>query len=114
MRRVLLVTAAALGALFWGAGPAAAHPLLVQAAPAPGLVTPAAPDEVQLQFSEPTVAAGSSLQLSGPGGRRVATRPIVSSDGGRTLAVVPRGRLAPAVYRVRWSTLGADGHQVGG
>ncbi|MDX6666140.1 MAG: copper transport protein, partial [Solirubrobacteraceae bacterium] len=103
-----------LGASCAGPAAAVAHPLLVQAAPTPGLVAPSAPAAVQLQFSEPTVPRGSSLVLLGPGGRRVPVGSVSAGDGGRTLTLTPDRKLAPAVYRVRWSALGADGHGVGG
>src|SRR5205823_1086842 len=84
------------------------------AAPTPGLVAPAAPSEIQLQFSEPTVRSGSSIELLDSRGKRVATGSAEAGDGGRTLSVTPDERLGAAIYRVRWSALGADGHGVGG
>ena len=114
MRRTLVVAAAALGALCAGPAAAVAHPLLVQAAPTPGLVAASSPAEIQLQFSEPTVRAGSSIVLLDQRGRRVSTGTTVAGDGGRTLSIAPARKLPSAIYRVRWSALGADGHAVGG
>lgn len=115
VRRAVLVAAAALGALL-GTGPAAAvaHPSLVQAAPAPGLVTPKAPDAIRLVLSEPVVARGSSIEVRGPRGARIAVSSVASDGGGKALSVRPAKTLPPAVYRVRWSALGDDGHTVGG
>src|SRR4051812_26159113 len=114
MRRVLIGAAAALGAI--GAGPAAAfaHPLLGGASPPPGLVSPRSPSAVVLGLSEAAVSRGSSISMIGPSGARVPLGALRSSSGARTLsAEVPR-RLASAVYTVRWTALGADGHTVSG
>src|SRR2546430_5082288 len=114
MRRALVATAAVLGALCAGPAAAVAHPLLVQAAPAPGLLAPQPPHAIQLAFSEPAVARGSSFVLTGPNGRRVAVGQIASANGGRTLSVTPARRLTSAVYSLHWVALGNDGHTVSG
>ncbi|MEA2148742.1 MAG: copper transport protein [Solirubrobacteraceae bacterium] len=115
IRRALLGAAVALGALL-GTGPAAAwaHPLLIQATPQPGLVASPAPDAIGLALTEPAVARGSRIRVRGPRGARVAVSAVQSSDGGRTLSVRPRAKLRSAVYDVRWSALGDDGHVVSG
>lgn len=114
-RRVLLGAAVALGALA-GIGPAAAwaHPLLIQATPQPGLVASSAPSAISLALTEPAVPRGSRIRLFGPGGKRLAVTPVRTAGGSRTLAVRPRARLRSAVYTVRWSVLGDDGHIVTG
>src|SRR5438477_9937044 len=105
-----MVGAAALLGL---AGPAGAHPSLVQASPEAGAVAPAAPHEVALSFSEPVVRAGSSVTLLQPDGGPVRLGPLVRR-GDSELAASVEGTLAPAVYAVRWSALGDDGHTVTG
>src|SRR3954451_20191624 len=95
------------------AGPARAHPLLVQASPQAGAVAPAAPREVALSFSEPVVRVGSSVTLLRPDGGPVRLGPLVRR-GDSELAASVAARLAPAVYAVHWSALGDDGHTVTG
>jgi len=114
-RRVLLGAAVALGALA-GTGPAAAwaHPLLIQATPQPGLVASPGPRAISLALTEPAVPRGSRIRLFGPGGKQLAVTPVRAAGGSRTLAVRPRAPLRSAVYRVRWSVLGDDGHLVTG
>lgn len=114
-RRVLLGAAVALGALA-GIGPAAAwaHPLLIQATPQPGVVASSAPSAISLALTEPAVPRGSRIRLFGPGGTQLAVTPVRTAGGSRTLAVRPRTRLRSAVYTVRWSVLGDDGHIVAG
>ncbi len=110
-----MVAAVALGALL-GTGPAAAvaHPLLRQAAPSPGLITPRSPEAIRLVLAEPVVPRGSEVVVTGPRGRRVPVSKVSAEDGGSALSVRPLRRLASAVYDVRWKVLGDDGHLVGG
>ncbi|MEA2244150.1 MAG: copper transport protein, partial [Solirubrobacteraceae bacterium] len=114
-RRVLLGAAVALGALA-GAAPTAAwaHPLLIQATPQPGLVADAAPPAIGLALTEPAVARGSRIRLFGADGAVLPVTPVRAGNGRRALSVRPRARLRSAVYTVRWSVLGDDGHIVSG
>src|SRR4051794_324055 len=114
MRRLLCITAVWLGALCAGPAVVLAHPLLVTAAPTPGLVAPSAPSSVELQFSEPTVPRGTSVTLFTARGARVAAAPLSAGNGARTLTLEPSSELRPGIYKVRWRALGADGHAVGG
>ena len=115
LRRCTLAAAVALGALM-GAGPSAAvaHPLLETAAPSAGLVTPKAPGAVRIALSEPVAVRGSSISITGPRGQAVKTSKLTGSADGRQLSVTPAEPLRSAVYEVRWSILGDDGHRVGG
>jgi methionine-rich copper-binding protein CopC/ABC-type branched-subunit amino acid transport system substrate-binding protein len=114
-RRAVLGAAVALGALT-GIGPTAAwaHPLLIQATPQPGVVADSSPPAIGLALSEPAVARGSQIRVFGPGDRRVAVGAVRGGDGRRTISVRPRSPLRSAVYAVRWSVLGDDGHIVTG
>ncbi len=114
-RRALLGAAVALGALL-GAGPTAAraHPLLIGATPQPGIVADGSPGAIALALTEPAVARGSQIRVSGPGGRAVPVGAVRGSGGRRTLTVTPRVTLRSGIYEVRWSVLGDDGHLVTG
>jgi methionine-rich copper-binding protein CopC/putative copper export protein len=114
-RRVLLGAAVALGALM-GTGPAAAwaHPLLIQATPQPGLVADPVPASISIALTESAVPRGSQLRVFGPTGKKIAVGPLRAGDGRRTLSVKPLAKLPSAVYTVRWSALGDDGHIVTG
>lgn len=114
-RRVLLGTAVVLGALM-GTGPAAAwaHPLLIQALPQPGIVASSSPTAISIALSEPAVGRGSRIRLIGPTGEQLGVSSVKVADGGRTLTVRPSTPLRSAVYQVRWSALGDDGHIVTG
>src|SRR4051812_44639062 len=112
-RRLGAAVVVALGALL-GAGPTAAvaHPQLVTAAPQPGAVAPRAPHAVTIAFSEDAIARASSFRVSGPAGPVRAGAVRAGSVHGTLTAALPR--LRPAVYRVRWSAVGRDGHRVSG
>lgn len=113
-RRTVVAVAALAALLGSGVAPAAAHPSPIQTTPEAGAVAPKAPAAVSLALTEPAVARGSTLQITGPDGKTVATGPVREEAGGRILSVAPRSVLASAVYTVRWSALGADGHVVSG
>jgi methionine-rich copper-binding protein CopC/putative copper export protein len=114
-RRVLLGAAVALGALL-GPGPtvAGAHPLLIQATPQPGLVAASSPLAITLALSEPAVARGSRIRLFDRSGTALAVTAVRAGNDRRTLSVRPPLPLRSAVYKVRWSVLGDDGHVVTG
>ncbi|WP_354701358.1 hypothetical protein DSM112329_01671 [Paraconexibacter sp. AEG42_29] len=114
LRRTLAVAAVVLGALCAGPAAAVAHPLLLQTAPAAELVAPRSPGAIRLQLSEPVVARGSRMEVTGPRGVKIATGPVVRSDDDKGLSVKPKRPLRSAVYRVRWTAYGDDGHLVRG
>jgi methionine-rich copper-binding protein CopC len=100
-------------ALLAAAGPARAHPSLLQSAPAGGVVADAAPQSIVLSFTEEVEPAGSSIRLTGPGGRRVPMG-APAGRGPTVLAARPRAALATGVYEARWVALGPDGHTISG
>ena len=115
LRQFVVVAVVALSALLGGgAAPAAAHPNAIQSTPEAGSVAPEAPKAISIALSEPAVARGSTFEVTGPGGKAVATGPVTEKANGQILSVVPRKTLASAVYTVRWSALGDDGHVVSG
>ena len=106
-----LVLAAALLSLL-GATQAQAHARLLKSSPAKG-ATVAAPKALQLSYSETIVAANSSVSVTGPDKKPVATGPI-ALDGKRVVVVPVTGKLAPGAYKVDWSMTSADGHTMTG
>lgn len=115
LRQFVVVAVVALSALLGsGAAPAAAHPNAIQSTPEAGSVAPEAPKAISIALSEPAVARGSTLEVTGPGGKVVATGPVTEKANGQILSVVPSVTLPSAIYTVRWSALGDDGHVVSG
>lgn len=114
-RRALFAAGVALAALLGGgAAPASAHPIPIQATPEPGVVTKNASSAISIALSEPAVVRGSHVRVFGPAGKSVTVGPLRASGGGRVLTVKPRRDLSSAIYVVRWSALGNDGHIVNG
>ncbi len=107
MRRRLVILAASLAATGWAAAPAAAHPTLVQAAPAPGVSQPSAPSSITLALTEAPVARGSSIRVKG-----LRVGPVKTT--GKSLSAPLLARPKPGVYTVRWVALGGDGHTSSG
>jgi methionine-rich copper-binding protein CopC/putative copper export protein len=100
-------------ALGIGASAAEAHPYLLQGSPAGGVVAQRAPRTIVLAFTEPVVAAGSSVHLVDPRGRAIPLARVARPTSRTLQAAIPRS-LRPGVYEVRWVALGDDGHSVSG
>src|SRR4051794_41016826 len=85
-----------------GAGSAAAHAFLSQAAPAVGGVVSAPPREIRLVFTEAVEPAFSRIELSTAEGQPIAAGParVDPSDGTQLVLSLPF--LAAGRYRVRW------------
>jgi len=114
LRRVALAAAVALVALCVGAAAAVAHPLLLTAAPAPGVIDPSAPTSLLLEFSESAIPSGSRITVTGPHHKQLKISKLLPEAGGRELAVKLPGGMKPGVYTVDWLALGIDGHNVSG
>lgn len=104
--------------LLLAAPAAAAHPALLQSAPAAGAVLERPPAQLTLSFSEQVSLRGSALELRRLRGGAAATALPVGALARRGRAGVtarlPAARATAAVYELRWSVLGVDGHVVGG
>lgn len=100
-------------ALLTTPAPAAAHPSLLQSAPAAGVVADQPPRSIVLSFTEPVEPEGSAVRLVGPRGRRLPVG-TPTARGPSVLVAPMDGALATGVYEVRWVALGPDGHTVSG
>ena len=112
MRRTLGVLACLVAAVGLSAAPATAHDELVGTTPADGSTVDVAPDQVVLTFTEPAVALGTQVVVTGPDGSNLATGDVqlVGSTVVQALA-----DLRPAgAYRVDWRVTSDDGHPVTG
>jgi len=98
----------------WPAGPAEAHPYLVQTQPGPGVALRDPPAVIQIGFTERVVLDGSSMRLEDGDGRPVLLSPLRTPKEGPGLAADIKGQVGGDVYRVRWAVLGEDGHSSSG
>ena len=94
------------------AGPALAHSLLLESAPAAGATLSSSPSTLMLRFNNRIEKPLSRVRLVDSTGAKQAL--ALSPDGGadRLMATVPA--LAPGTWRVEWQVLSTDGHVVAG
>jgi len=91
-----------------------AHARLQTSTPADGATVTAAPSELRLKYNEPVEVAMSTVKITGPGDTAVATDKVLADPGDDKALVQALPKLAPGNYRVRWSTMGRDGHHTRG
>ena len=105
----------ALGAVFFLAVSADAHPQLKAAGPAPGSVVNASPKAIRIQFNEGIVLAFSGIDVTNEAGQK---QPVgeasVNPKDNKQLIVPVNGQLAPGKYTVAWHAVGDDTHKVDG
>jgi methionine-rich copper-binding protein CopC len=90
---------------------AQAHTHLESATPADNSVLASPPQQIMLNFSEPTRLTALTLQKEGDEEpNRIEPLPSQSSDALR----VPVPRLAPGKYVVKWRVIGDDNHVMSG
>ena len=106
MRRLLVAVV-----LLLVAAPAAAHSLLLEAAPAANTVT-SAPREVALRFNNRIEKRLSRLRLVNEEGQARDLAVVV--DGAADRLSAPGPDVAPGKYRLEWQVLSTDGHVVSG
>jgi len=113
-RRSVAVVAllAGLLAVTGVATPAAAHDSLTGSTPADGSTVDVPPAGVELTFSDPPLALGSEIRVTGPDGRVVNAGDLVLTD---TTVSQPLATDLPAgAYAVAWRVTSADGHPISG
>lgn len=101
---LVLLACAGMPRLGWS------HAALNSATPADGSVLAAAPQQVELVFSEPV--SPLALRLVGPGGGAQALGRFALKD--RTVAIKLPAALANGTYALSWRVVSEDGHPVGG
>lgn len=117
MRRIIAASLTAvltLTALLVLAGPASAHTSLDRSDPVDGAVLAAPPAALTLTFTDPMVAAFSSVSITGPsGGTTVDETAGLRAEG--TAVVVPADWVQQSGrYEVGYRVLSQDGHPVTG
>jgi methionine-rich copper-binding protein CopC len=114
MRQTIRLLALA-GALAFGfAGAAFAHAHLTKSTPAAGSTLAAAPNEIDLTFSEDVNLKFTGIRLTGADGKDVAIGAGSLKDKDTTLMVPLTGMLGPGTCTVDWHALSKDGHKTSG
>lgn len=113
MHRTFLLLAAAAALL--SAGRADAHARLIRATPRVGETVARSPPELRLFFSESIDLPASSLTVTGPDGRPVATGRLLLDAQDKRVVIAPLpAPLAPGRYKVVWSMTSVDTHRTDG
>lgn len=116
MKRALISGLVALGGVLASvavtAGEVSAHATLESADPANGSMLAAAPDHVELVFSE-NVGKPAALVVLDPGGTEVTGGELQVVDDTMSRTYDPAA-FAPGVYTVSYQVTSADGHPISG
>ena len=95
------------------AGPALAHSLLLESAPAAGATLASSPDTLMLRFNNRIEKPLSRVRLvDAAGAKRPLTIAVDAGPADRLVAPLPP--LPPGTWRVEWQVLSTDGHVVAG
>lgn len=112
--RALAAAAALVGAAFLAlasASPASAHDELLGSSPEPGEVFEAAPEAVELTFSNDVIEVGTVIEVVDHHGEVVETGETVVL-GPDVTAELPSD--LSGEYQVRWRVVSSDGHPIEG
>ena len=108
-RRAVAFVAIAISAVGVGAWKAPFHLHLLKSTPAANTTVTAAPDSIQLWFSQKPELGVTSVKVTGPGNTTVALTPLASRDSSAVVAAV-KGAMKAGAYSVTWRTMAKDGH----
>jgi len=100
------ITITALGTTAWVAP---FHLHLLKSAPAANATVSAAPDSIELWFSQEPEIKVTTLKVTGPGNAAIALTPLARRDSAGVVAAV-KGAMKAGDYSVTWRTMAKDGH----
>lgn len=112
MQRMLKITGLALAGIL-AATAASAHAFLDHAVPGVGTTVAAAPNELQLTFTQDVTLAFSGVSLKSASGKTIPVGKPVAGPA-NTLHVRVNGKLAPGGYTVSWHVVSVDTHETQG
>jgi copper resistance protein C len=107
MRLPSSLAAALLASLSVGAH---AHAFLDHAQPRVGSVTPSAPSQVSIWFTQELEPAFSTVQVTDASGKQVDTGPAHVNARDPLLLEVPLAKIGPGEYMVTWRAVSVDTH----
>ncbi len=109
------IGALAMGAAFFVASAADAHPQLKSAGPAPGSAVKTSPKALRIQFNEGLVLGFSGIEVTDAAGKKQPVGEASLSPTDKNQLIVPlTAELAPGKYTVVWHAVGDDTHKVDG
>ena len=101
-----LAAACSVAVMMFAAAPATAHAALVGASPAAD-TTVAAPDAIELKFSEGLATKFSGLELT-MDGKKIGLAAAAFDAKNVAMTVAPKAPLEPGVYKVSWHAVASD------
>ena len=110
--RGLVVVGGVLTSIAIAAGSLSAHATLVGSDPANGSMLTAAPDHVELNFSE-NVGKPAAIAVLDQSGNEIAGGELEVTDGTVTRTYDPAS-FGPGVYTISYQVTSADGHPISG
>ena len=108
-RRAAALAAIVMAATGVGAWAAPFHLHLLKSTPAANTTVAAAPDSIELWFSQEPEIKVTTVKVTGPGNSTVALAPLASRDSSAVIAAV-KGAMKTGAYTVTWRTMAKDGH----
>ena len=112
-KRAAALAAITATALFAGAWAAPFHLHLLKSTPAANTTVTAAPDSIQLWFSQAPEIKVTTVKVTGPGNAAVPLTPLAKRDSAGVAAAV-KGAMKAGGYTVAWRTMAKDGHVASG
>jgi copper resistance protein C len=97
-----------------GAAQLEAHAFLRRAKPAVGSTVQKSPGEIRIWFTEPIVAASSSIKVFDAMGKQIDKKDTDADANNQALLHVSLPFLAPGTYKVVWRVVSADSHHTTG
>lgn len=111
--RLVVLAVLAVGWLLGLAGPASAHPALVNSQPGAGYAVTDPPHEIALAFNEPVTLPDLPLVLVDRAGAQIRVRVTTTQDGAG-LVGTPETPLPVGAYEVTYRVVGTDGDLISG
>jgi copper resistance protein C len=93
---------------------AEAHAFLDHASPAVGCKVKQQPNVVRIWFTEPIVAASSTIKVFDVIGNQIDKKDTHIDANNQALLHVSLPLLAPGIYKIVWSVMSVDGHHTTG
>jgi len=110
--KVLFTLAGAAALALFASQAAQAHGMLERASPRVGSTVRAAPEQLQLWFTEHLAATGSMVKVIDASGRQVLSNDAPGASGSALSVALPP--LPAGMYRVLWRAMSSDEDQTEG
>ena len=111
---VMATMAGALALVVTGSTPASAHAVVIGSTPTDGQTLAAAPQEVQVTYSENVSSESEGLTVLNSSGDRVDNNDAKVGATGNVLSASVQSNLPDGTYVMNYRVISADGHPIAG